>query len=174
MITALALTVIVSLPLSLPARPAFAGTGPPPEPPPEPSVQILTGTIYDPQQQYLATPTFTTPNTVTVTRVTTPGLPLYTFSKDVPYSGTSACSTGICATLWPAATLLQGATIIPPPGLPGTLDVIARPDGLLQLTYNGWPLYWYVLDCRGACTGSPGMFGNGQNALGGTWTLATP
>jgi predicted lipoprotein with Yx(FWY)xxD motif len=86
------------------------------------------------------------------------GLTLYTYSKDKPHSGTSAC-TGACATAWPPLA----APVKAPPGarLPGKLGVITRPDGVKQVTLNGYPLYFYVGDkTPGQATG---------NGIGGNW-----
>jgi predicted lipoprotein with Yx(FWY)xxD motif len=85
------------------------------------------------------------------------GLTLYWFVPDT--STTSKC-TGSCATYWPPvkgpATAGSGVT--------GTLGVITRPDGTMQATYDGHPLYTYVADS------APGQnSGNGKNLSGGVW-----
>jgi predicted lipoprotein with Yx(FWY)xxD motif len=85
------------------------------------------------------------------------GLTLYWFAPDT--STTSKC-TGSCATYWPPvkgpATAGSGVT--------GTLGVITRPDGTMQATYDGHPLYTYVGD------NAPGQNkGNGLNLSGGLW-----
>ena len=89
------------------------------------------------------------------------GFTLYWFAPDT--STTSKC-TGSCATYWPPvkgpATAGSGVT--------GTLGVITRPDGTMQATYNGHPLYTYVGDS------APGQNkGNGLNISGGLWYQAT-
>ena len=86
------------------------------------------------------------------------GLTLYTYSADKPHSGESAC-TGACATAWPPLA----AQVKAPEGvhLPGKLGVITRPNGLKQVTLNGYPLYLYVGDkSPGQATG---------NGIGGSW-----
>ena len=85
------------------------------------------------------------------------GLTLYWFAPDT--STTSKC-TGSCATYWPPvkgpATAGSGVT--------GTLGVITRPDGTMQATYDGHPLYTYIADT------APGQNkGNGKNLSGGLW-----
>jgi predicted lipoprotein with Yx(FWY)xxD motif len=85
------------------------------------------------------------------------GLTLYWFAPDT--STTSKC-TGSCATYWPPvkgpATAGSGVT--------GTVGVITRPDGTMQATYDGHPLYTYVADS------APGQNkGNGLNLSGGFW-----
>ena len=89
------------------------------------------------------------------------GFTLYWFAPDT--STTSKC-TGSCVTYWPPvkgpATAGSGVT--------GTLGVITRPDGTMQATYNGHPLYTYVGDS------APGQNkGNGLNISGGLWYQAT-
>ena len=89
------------------------------------------------------------------------GLTLYWFAPDT--STTSKC-TGACATYWPPvkgpATAGSGVT--------GTLGVITRPDGTMQATYDGHPLYTYVGDS------APGQNkGNGLNLSGGVWHEVT-
>jgi len=85
------------------------------------------------------------------------GLTLYWFAPDT--STTSKC-TGSCATYWPP---LKGP-VTAGPGVTGTLGVITRPDGTMQATYDGHPLYTYAADS------APGQNkGNGLNASGGLW-----
>jgi predicted lipoprotein with Yx(FWY)xxD motif len=74
------------------------------------------------------------------------GMTVYTFSKDVVNSGTSAC-TGGCITKWPALTVPARATLTAGSGAIGKLGTITRPDdGTLQVTYNGLPLYFFAGD----------------------------
>ncbi len=67
---------------------------------------------------------------------------LYLFTKDTP--NTSVCYDK-CATAWPPL-LTTGA----PAGGEGVdasmLGTTTRTDGSVQVTYNGWPLYYYVKD----------------------------
>ena len=86
------------------------------------------------------------------------GRTLYYYAEDKPNRGTSAC-TGACATAWPPLA----APVKAPAGvhLPGKLGVITRPNGLKQVTLNGFPLYLYVGDK------SPGQAAG--NGIGGSW-----
>jgi predicted lipoprotein with Yx(FWY)xxD motif len=74
------------------------------------------------------------------------GMTVYTFTKDVANSGTSAC-TGGCLTKWPALTIPAGSTPAGGSGVTGKLATITRTDdGTLQVTYNGLPLYFFSGD----------------------------
>ena len=74
------------------------------------------------------------------------GMTVYTFTKDVANSGTSAC-TGGCLTKWPALTVPAGSTAAGGSGVTGKIGTITRTDdGTLQVTYNGLPLYFYSGD----------------------------
>jgi len=85
------------------------------------------------------------------------GLTLYWFVPDT--STTSRC-TGSCATYWPPVA----GPVTAAPGVTGTLGVITRPDGTMQATYDGHPLYTYAGDS------APGQAkGNGLNVSGGVW-----
>ena len=89
------------------------------------------------------------------------GFTLYWFAPDT--STTSKC-TGSCATVWPPVTGPATAGS----GVTGTVGVITRPDGTMQATYNGHPLYTYAGDS------APGQNkGNGLNVNGGLWSQAT-
>ena len=93
------------------------------------------------------------------------GYTLYWFGPDT--AGWSACQEG-CARNWPpvAGPATWGA------GVTGTIGAFARPDGSLQATYNGHPLYTTTAD-----TGPGQAKGNGVWSHGGEWhevTVATP
>ena len=88
------------------------------------------------------------------------GRALYLFEADK--NGTSAC-TGACAAAWPPATVT--GTPRAGSGLnPALLGTITRPDGTVQLTYNGHPLYYFAGDA-GAGTAN----GEGSKAFGADW-----
>jgi predicted lipoprotein with Yx(FWY)xxD motif len=75
--------------------------------------------------------------------VTTKGFTLYLYTLDK--SGKVAC-TGKCATFWPPLVLPPGAT--KPAGGKGVrgLGTVRDPDGKLQVTFKGHPLYRFVED----------------------------
>jgi predicted lipoprotein with Yx(FWY)xxD motif len=74
---------------------------------------------------------------------TSAGQTVYWFSKDVKGSGKSACS-GTCLAAWPvvAGTPSAAAGV----RLAAKLGTITRPGGVVQATYNGYPLYTYAMD----------------------------
>ncbi len=85
---------------------------------------------------------------------------LYKFANDTKGGTTSAC-TGACATTWPPLTVTSSAQLIAPSTAPKALATITRADipaGTLQVTYDGYPLYFY----------------SGDTALGTTNGLSIP
>jgi predicted lipoprotein with Yx(FWY)xxD motif len=89
------------------------------------------------------------------------GFAVYSFAPDTM---TKSDCTGACAAAWPPVKgpLTAGA------GLTGKLSTIKRPDGSTQATYNGHPLYTFIMD-----TGPGTDKGNGVNAFGGLWHALT-
>jgi predicted lipoprotein with Yx(FWY)xxD motif len=85
------------------------------------------------------------------------GMTLYLFTKDTP--NTSVCYDK-CATAWPP--LLTTGAPVAGEGLDASkLGTTTRTDGSVQVTYNGWPLYYYVKDkTAGDVTGQD---------VGGVW-----
>ena len=82
------------------------------------------------------------------------GMTVYTFTKDTAGSGQSAC-TGACLVKWPPLTVATGSTPTAGAGVSGTLGTITSPDGTMQVTFNGLPLYFYQGDkAAGDTTGS--------------------
>jgi predicted lipoprotein with Yx(FWY)xxD motif len=88
---------------------------------------------------------------------------LYTFNSDVPGSGVSRC-TGSCVSEWPPLTVPAGTTPTGGPGVSGSLGTIHRSDGTTQVTYRGWPLYFFSGD------GAPGQ----TNGNYPGWSVAMP
>jgi predicted lipoprotein with Yx(FWY)xxD motif len=86
------------------------------------------------------------------------GLTLYYFTKDKPHSGRSACF-GSCLAAWPALA----APVKAPAGarMPGPMGTITRGNGTVQVTINGFPIYYYVGDK------APGQISG--NGVEGTW-----
>ena len=72
------------------------------------------------------------------------GVTLYMFTKDTRGSNASACS-GDCLVAWPP---LFGKPTAGTGADDSKLGSFARPDGSLQATYNGWPLYYWKDDAK--------------------------
>ena len=87
------------------------------------------------------------------------GLTLYWFAMDTPAS--SACADA-CAAAWPPVIgMPQAAAGVK---LTGKLGEINRPDGTMQATYNGHPLYAFQGDSMPGQTN-----GNGITGFGARW-----
>jgi predicted lipoprotein with Yx(FWY)xxD motif len=90
------------------------------------------------------------------------GRTLYEYDKDT--ANTSNCS-GACLQNWPAFGT-QGAPQ-PQTGIDASLvGTITRPDGTMQVTYSGRPLYYFLADKN------PGDV-KGQG-VGGVWHVVSP
>lgn len=91
------------------------------------------------------------------------GFTLYLFEQDTQNGTTSACNNA-CAITWPP---LENGDIGAGEGTdPALFGSIERSDGITQVTYNGWPLYYYAPDLQAGDT-------NGQGA-GGRWWVVSP
>ena len=91
------------------------------------------------------------------------GKTLYTFKPDS--ANTSTCTDG-CATAWPPFMASASDTLKAGTGVSGKLTTFARPDGTMQVAYNGAPLYYFSGDAKAGET-------NGQG-VGGKWFVAAP
>src|SRR5690606_32257017 len=93
------------------------------------------------------------------------GMAFYIFAPDA--QGPSTCYDD-CATNWPPVTV-DSADALPTAGegldsaLFGTIE---RDDGTFQVTYNGWPLYYYAGDMEAGTTSGQG--------LGNNWYVLDP
>jgi len=122
---------------------------------------------------YTVTPTTATgvtlstaPSPVGRILATPSGRTLYDFTPDTPTS--SSCIKGFCVRLWPPL-IVTGAPKVGRGLNPSLVGTIHRPDGQLQLTYGGHPLYTWIGD------NEPGMI-TGQALLnvGGYWYVISP
>jgi predicted lipoprotein with Yx(FWY)xxD motif len=93
------------------------------------------------------------------------GYTLYRFDKDTAKPPVSNCA-GECAQQWPPVLATPGSPLTVK-GVPEkAVGTINRPDGSIQLTLGGWPVYRYSGDTE------PGtVTGQGVN---GTWAAVTP
>jgi predicted lipoprotein with Yx(FWY)xxD motif len=94
------------------------------------------------------------------------GYALYAFTRD-RRGGPSQCY-GACARAWPVyyskGALRAGSGI-----KRSLLGTVRRRDGRRQITYNGWPLYYYVDENR------PGLIlCQNVNEFGGLWLVVRP
>jgi predicted lipoprotein with Yx(FWY)xxD motif len=93
------------------------------------------------------------------------GFVLYGFTKDP--RGRSVCR-GACAAAWPPY-LVRSAPRAGPGVKRSLLGTTRRPDGKLQVTYAGNPLYYYVDDRQ------PGqILCQNVSEFGGLWLVARP
>lgn len=95
--------------------------------------------------------------------VNSTGWALYMYVPDTPNSGKSTCY-GQCAVVWP---IFYTANLTIEPGIDSSLfGVINRTDGTKQITFNGYPLYYYEYD-----TGAGSVNGQG---VGKIWYVMSP
>jgi predicted lipoprotein with Yx(FWY)xxD motif len=95
------------------------------------------------------------------------GRVLYGFTHD-KRGGPSRCY-GPCATAWPVYFKPNGKLTAGKGVRQKLLGTVKRKDGRLQVTYNGWPLYYYVGDK------SPGTIScQNVNEFGGQWLVVSP
>jgi predicted lipoprotein with Yx(FWY)xxD motif len=90
------------------------------------------------------------------------GMTLYLYTQDTP--NTSNCY-GSCASYWPPL-LTTGAPSAGAGLTASMLGTTKRTDGTTQVTYNGWPLYYYVSDKAAGDT-------TGENVQA-VWFVITP
>ena len=92
------------------------------------------------------------------------GAALYMLAGDADGSG----CTGECTQTWPPVRI-DDATPSDSPGLQAAMvGVVPRPDGGMQVAYNGHPLYRYGGDA------GAGTAGHGVNDKWGHWSLVAP
>lgn len=76
--------------------------------------------------------------------------------------------TGKCLAIWPPLTVPSGTSKVSASGVSGTLSLVKAPDGKLQVTDNGYPLYRFSGD-----TAKGQTKGQGIKAFGGTWWVVS-
>ena len=96
------------------------------------------------------------------------GRALYLFLKDEQGSGESTCYDA-CAQAWPPFIAEQGTPTARGQAQSSLVDTLQRRDGATQVTYNGWPLYYYAQD-----QGSGQLTGQDIMGYGAEWYLVTP
>jgi predicted lipoprotein with Yx(FWY)xxD motif len=88
------------------------------------------------------------------------GLSLYSLSAET--NGRFICTDAACLSLWKPLTIARGKR---PAGV-RSLGTVRRPNGKLQVTYRGRPLYRFVEDRR------PGQIGGEGFRDVGVWRVA--
>lgn len=87
---------------------------------------------------------------------TSSGLTLYHYTDDK--AGKIDCK-GACAKLWPPLLVKGSVKPAVGPGLStAKLGTVKRPDGGVQVTYNGFPLYRYAPDAKAGDVKGQGLF----------------
>ncbi len=144
------------------AKPAATATKPPATPTAAVKATATAATTGTPSA---TTPTVEIGQVASIGSVLTnpAGFTLYTYKDDIPNSNQSSVPANI-APNWPPLTVT--GSVVAPAGLPGQLGTFTLPDGSMQVTYNGMPLYTFVNDTQ------PGQ-ANGQGLLN-LWYAATP
>lgn len=94
------------------------------------------------------------------------GMSLYLFKADAKAKG-STCYDA-CAKAWPPL-LTDGEPMVNGMAKQDLLGTIERKNGSTQVTYNGWPLYYFVKDDEPGDTQGQDIKG-----FGAEWYLVTP
>lgn len=95
------------------------------------------------------------------------GMALYTFKADTPGRGastaTSACMDD-CLGEWPP--LVTDAAPVGDAQVDASmLGTLIRPDDMVQITYNGWPLYYYFEDVQPGVIRGDDIDGFGEDCI---------
>lgn len=94
--------------------------------------------------------------------VNSQGMTLYRLSGE--RSGKFICTSSACVGVWHPLSVPSGGT---PSGEVGSLGIVKRPDGTMQVTYKGMPLYTFAQDQKAGEA-------NGQGIKDvGTWNAVT-
>ena len=93
------------------------------------------------------------------------GRTLYLFKRD---SGRKSACFGACATAWPPLRA-SGKPTVGRGAKASLVGTTRRSDGKPQVTYNGHPLYTFIMDKKSGDTK-----GEGFTAFGGRWFVVSP
>jgi predicted lipoprotein with Yx(FWY)xxD motif len=93
------------------------------------------------------------------------GYTLYRFDKDTAKPPASNCG-GECAQKFPPVLATPGTPLTVEGVNQEAVGTINRPDGSIQLTLGGWPVYRYSGDTQPGATSGQGV--------GGSWAAVTP
>lgn len=103
--------------------------------------------------------------------------PLYAFSADTRAQGDAASPTreaasnctDDCTAAWPPLVAGEGQEVASDQAEIALVGRLVRADGEEQVTFNGWPLYYFARDDE-----AEDVAGHGVEAFGGTWSLVRP
>ena len=93
------------------------------------------------------------------------GRTVYLFEKD---TGSMSTCSGACASAWPPVTV-SGMPSAGAGVMKSMLGTTKRPDGTMQVTYNGHPLYLYQGD-----TNAGDATGQNVDGFGAEWYVLSP
>lgn len=99
------------------------------------------------------------------------GRALYLFTADQQGQGTAKAESSCyddCAKAWPPL-LVKGEPQIGKKLKQELVGTIQRKDGSAQVTYGGWPLYYFVKD-----QGGESVTGQDVHGFSGEWYLVSP
>jgi predicted lipoprotein with Yx(FWY)xxD motif len=99
--------------------------------------------------------------------VNSEGRTLYALSPET--TSHLLCKSGECLKFWPPVTVASRKTKLKAgPGVRGRLGLLRRSNGMLQVTFQGLPLYRYAGDhAKGEANGQ------GIESFGGTWHVVS-
>jgi predicted lipoprotein with Yx(FWY)xxD motif len=101
------------------------------------------------------------------------GRAVYMFTADTPGEGYSADASSSCyddcAQAWPPVLTRSTPVNAAMPVESEMIGTAERQDGTMQVTYGGWPLYYYVDD-----VGQDAPTGQDVESFGGEWYLVKP
>ncbi len=93
---------------------------------------------------------------------------IYFFTSDV--NGGSNCVGG-CLSAWPPVVIGESELTVGTGLLASDFSTITRSNGQIQLTYKGWPLYYFSPDADGDLEENGAIQGDG---IGGAFFVAKP
>lgn len=99
------------------------------------------------------------------------GRTLYLFTTDTQGEGGSTAESSCndaCAKAWPPLTT-EGEPEVGGQLEQDLVDTFEREDGKTQVTYGGWPLYYFVKDQKAG-----DVTGQDKHGFGGEWYLLAP
>jgi len=147
--TTSATTAASSSPASSSAYPSPTASGP------STTSTTTAGALLSTKQVKLGTVLATGPKQRTV----------YLFEAD---KGSASACAGACAQVWPPVTT-TGNPRAGGGAATANLGTITRPDGSMQVTYKGHPLYLYSRDMD-----TSDSYGHGIKSFGADWYVLTP